>query len=118
MNSVLVEKRVNLTGDVACYMGWLAHIRTEDRDVAVLVVRRKFIPPEGEYYQDVVFHYLGAMNVIPKRSQLLEWTQKIADSVSPIRPVRFYDDTLATVSATLALLGIEFASGEIARTIV
>eukprot|EP00300_Choanocystis_sp_HF-7_P011518 c17496_g1_i2.p1 GENE.c17496_g1_i2~~c17496_g1_i2.p1 ORF type:complete len:842 (+),score=170.50 c17496_g1_i2:216-2528(+) len=97
--TTLIEKRVNLTGDVASYLGWLAHIRTETRDVAVVVVRRRYIPPEGEYYQDVMIQYFGTLNTIAKKSQVLEWTQRIVDSLSPLRPVRFYDDTLAQVKS-------------------
>jgi hypothetical protein len=76
---MILEKRVNLTGDVSAYLAWFSHVRTEARDVAVLYLRRRYIPPAGDTFQDMIFRYTGKVNTIPKRSVFFGMFQKVLD---------------------------------------
>lgn len=46
-------KRLNLDGDRAEWQGWQVHGRTQTQDVYVTVLRRSYIPPLMEMYQDI-----------------------------------------------------------------
>jgi hypothetical protein len=46
-------KKSNLTGDVACWQGWEIGIMTESSFFFVVVLRRKFIPPLADSFQDI-----------------------------------------------------------------
>ena len=35
------------------YACWAVHLRTPQLDVGVIAIRRKFIPPVGDTYQDI-----------------------------------------------------------------
>ena len=40
-------------GDLAAWGCWAVHLRTPALDVGVLAVRRKYLPPAGDAYQDI-----------------------------------------------------------------
>lgn len=46
-------KRLNLDGDRAEWQAWQAQVRTHTQDVYVTVLRRSYIPPLMEMYQDI-----------------------------------------------------------------
>lgn len=54
MSSKPYIKKYNLTADRAQINCWDVHIRTKSYDLFVTVVRRKFIPPLMEVFQDIV----------------------------------------------------------------
>lgn len=47
-------KKSNLTSDKANWSCWEVHIRTERYDLFVTVLRRKFIPPLMDIFQDLI----------------------------------------------------------------
>jgi hypothetical protein len=51
LRSEQYHKKMNLVGDLAAFGCWAVHLRTPQRDVGVIAIRRKFIPPIGDTYQ-------------------------------------------------------------------
>eukprot|EP00298_Acanthocystis_sp_HF-20_P016227 c21417_g2_i1.p1 GENE.c21417_g2_i1~~c21417_g2_i1.p1 ORF type:complete len:877 (+),score=355.32 c21417_g2_i1:145-2775(+) len=94
-----IQKTVNLSGDVANYTCHLTRIATEKRDIVVLIIRRNYIPPIGDYFQDLIFCYHGAVEMEAKVSDedMYQMFCGIVDSVQPTKTMTFYDDTAAEV---------------------
>jgi len=46
-------KRLNLDGDRAEWQTWQTWVRTPNQDLYVTVLRRSYIPPMMEMYQDI-----------------------------------------------------------------
>ena len=53
MSSRVYHKRNNLTLDLAQWCGWETHIRSAKRDTLIIILRRKFIPPMLDVFQDI-----------------------------------------------------------------
>ena len=72
---------------------------TPQLDVGVIAIRRKFIPPVGDTYQDayVVLHDDVA---IDDPQMLMAGLERIADTLSPLVRVPFYDDTITRVKVS------------------
>lgn len=47
-------KKQNLSSDKALWTCWQVHSRTETNDLYVTVLRRKYIPPLMEVFQDII----------------------------------------------------------------
>jgi hypothetical protein len=109
-------KMLNLTGDVACWEGWEVHARCLSnlnpsersrnaalRDVGVIALRRKFIPPLMETMQDVVLVYYGRRSDHAETAQFMSVARNIAATVSPtaLSPV---DRPLVALRANALLL--------------
>ncbi len=54
LNSSPYIKKYNLTNDKAQWSGWEIHMRTEQHDFFVTVLRRKFIAPLMDVFQDII----------------------------------------------------------------
>jgi hypothetical protein len=66
MTSRTYNKRCNLNLDPACWQGWEIHLRTKKRDVIVMVLRRKFIPPLYNHFVDF-FVYIESPEQRPQQ---------------------------------------------------
>lgn len=55
----MYRKRENLHLDISEWGGWEVHARSERRDIFVIILRRKFIPPFLEGYIDLAFVLYG-----------------------------------------------------------
>mmetsp|Transcript_29830 Transcript_29830/g.58419 ORF Transcript_29830/g.58419 Transcript_29830/m.58419 type:complete len:1067 (-) Transcript_29830:121-3321(-) len=53
------NKKLNVVGDKSLWIGFELHIFTEQREIGVLGVRRKYLPPNVEYNQDFLFVLYG-----------------------------------------------------------
>jgi len=54
MSSKAYTKRWNLNQDPACWQGWEVHMRTSRKDIQVIMLRRKYIPPLLDTFVDFV----------------------------------------------------------------
>jgi len=54
MHSKAYTKKWNLSSDKAQWTCWEVHIRTTTYDLFVTVLRRKYIPPLMDIFQDIV----------------------------------------------------------------
>jgi hypothetical protein len=102
LRSEQYHKKMNLIGDLAAYGCWAVHMRTPQRDVGVIAVRRKFIPPVGDTYQDV-FIVLHDDVAIEDALVFMAGLERQADTLSPLVRVPFYDDTITRVKADALL---------------
>ena len=53
------NKKSNLTSDKAQWQGWECLVRTQTRDIHIIILRRKYIPPMMDSFQDFVFMFYG-----------------------------------------------------------
>jgi len=102
LRSEQYHKRMNLVGDLASYSCWAVHLRTPQRDVGVIAVRRKFIPPVGDTYQDI-FIVLHDDVGIEAANMFMSGVERHVDTLSPLVQVPFYDDTITRVKADALL---------------
>jgi len=102
LRSEQYHKKMNLVGDLASYGCWAVHLRTPQRDVGVLAIRRKFIPPVGDTYQDI-FLVLHDDIGIEDAVMFMAGLDRQADTLSPLVKVPFYDDTITKVKADALL---------------
>lgn len=102
LRSEQYHKKMNLVGDLASYGCWAVHLRTPQRDVGVLAIRRKFIPPVGDTYQDI-FIVLHDDVGIEDAVMFMSGLERQADTLSPLVKVPFYDDTITKVKADALL---------------
>ena len=92
------QKKMNLTGDPACWDCWAIHFRTFEpasdrdpasllisfRDIAIMAVERRYIPPVMENAQRILLVHYGPRNSFTDRSDdFLRSIESITDSVSP-----------------------------------
>lgn len=49
----------NIINDPAEWNGWEVDIRTKDQDIIVILMRRKYIPPLMENYDDIILVFYG-----------------------------------------------------------
>lgn len=102
LRSEQYHKKMNLMGDLASYSCWAVHLRTPQLDVGVIAVRRKFIPPVGDTYQDC-FIILHDDVGIEDPTLFMSGLERQADTLSPLVRVPFYDDTITRVKADALL---------------
>ena len=102
LRSEQYHKKMNLMGDLASYACWAVHLRTPQLDVGVIAVRRKFIPPVGDTYQDC-FIILHDDVGIEDPTLFMSGLERQADTLSPLVRVPFYDDTITRVKADALL---------------
>jgi len=102
LRSEQYHKKMNLVGDLASYACWAVHLRTPQLDVGVIAIRRKFIPPVGDTYQDV-FVILHDDVAIDDPGLFMAGLERQADTLSPLVRVPFYDDTITRVKADALL---------------
>ena len=102
LRSEQYHKKMNLVGDLASYACWAVHLRTPQLDVGVLAIRRKFIPPVGDTYQDV-FVILHDDVALDDPALFMSGLERQADTLSPLVRVPFYDDTITRVKADALL---------------
>jgi len=79
------RKKMNITADESMYHCFRLHIFTPYREIGVIGVRRKYIPPLIDCYQDMIF-------ILKGRSNLGEWVnetnfmpslERMVDTLSP-----------------------------------
>jgi len=102
LRSEQYHKKMNLVGDLASYACWAVHLRTPQLDVGVIAVRRKFIPPVGDTYQDI-YVILHDDVAIEDPTLFMSGLERQADTLSPLVRVPFYDDTITRVKADALL---------------
>ncbi|KOO25498.1 arm repeat protein [Chrysochromulina tobinii] len=102
LRSEQYHKKMNLVGDLASYGCWAVHLRTPQRDVGVIAIRRKFIPPVGDTYQDI-FIVLHDDVGIEDAIMFMNGLERQADTLSPLVKFPFYDDTITKVKADALL---------------
>ena len=102
LRSEQYHKKMNLMGDLASYACWAVHLRTPQLDVGVIAIRRKFIPPVGDTYQDC-FIVLHDDVAIDDPVLFMSGLERQADTLSPLVRVPFYDDTITRVKADALL---------------
>jgi hypothetical protein len=57
--SLVHHKKINVVGDRAAYVSFKMHLYTSTREICLVGVRRKFIPPYCDTFQDIVFIGIG-----------------------------------------------------------
>ena len=102
LRSEQYHKKMNLVGDLSSYACWAVHLRTPMLDVGVIAIRRKFIPPVGDTYQDA-FVVLNDDVGIDEPRLFMSGLERHADTLSPLVRVPFYDDTITRVKADALL---------------
>ena len=83
LRSEQYHKKMNLVGDLASYACWAVHLRTPQLDVGVVGIRRKFIPPVGDTYQDI-FVVLHDDVAIEDAALFMSGLERQADTLSPL----------------------------------
>ena len=78
----------------AAYACWAVHLRTPQLDVGVIAIRRKFIPPIGDTYQDI-FVILHDDVAIDDPAIFMAGLERQADTLSPL--VRRHADRHASL---------------------
>ena len=92
------QKKMNLTGDPACWDGWSIHVRTfgpaqdseelakytSHRDIGIIAVERRYIPPVMESAQSILVVYYSAQNDFSDNTNdFMRNVETIVDSISP-----------------------------------
>ena len=62
IDSHIYFKKYNLTSDMAQWAGWKIHSRDKNRDVIVILLRRSYIPPLIDSFQDIAIILTGPKN--------------------------------------------------------
>eukprot|EP00697_Spironema_sp_BW2_P000369 gnl/Spiro4/10465_TR5604_c0_g1_i1.p1 gnl/Spiro4/10465_TR5604_c0_g1~~gnl/Spiro4/10465_TR5604_c0_g1_i1.p1 ORF type:complete len:898 (+),score=338.15 gnl/Spiro4/10465_TR5604_c0_g1_i1:66-2759(+) len=121
-------KKMNLSGDLACWSAWKVVVQTVSRegtigrDIVVIVLRRKYIPSFGESYQDIVVvvygsevdrkaipgadaqlqqHFVTEPDANPEENNVAAIAEWVADSMSPENRVFQFDETLVLRKARM-----------------
>eukprot|EP00753_Platysulcus_tardus_P016008 PLAT5370.2.p1 GENE.PLAT5370.2~~PLAT5370.2.p1 ORF type:complete len:862 (+),score=500.89 PLAT5370.2:1-2586(+) len=111
------HKKMNLVGDPAAWEAWQIYVRTSDpvnhsaaallnsnRDIGIIALRRKYIPPVMDTAQDIVLLYYGRKNLFyTKETKFMEAVEGIADSLS-VESRSFAADSIVVQKKTDALL--------------
>ncbi len=81
------HKKMNITSDESMYHCFRLHIYTARREIGVIGIRRKFIPPLLDEYQDMVFVLKGRSNndigEVKTEVKFMETIERLVDSLSP-----------------------------------
>lgn len=54
------NRKLNLVGDKSSWLAYKMSVLTPEREIGVICLRRKFIPPYFDTFQDIVFIMMGA----------------------------------------------------------
>lgn len=84
--------------DIASYSGWEIHMRTKRKDIHVIMLRRKYIPPLLDVFVDFVVVVEGPESDFPgdgaldfaSTNEILSIGRGVADSIHP----QFVTDTI------------------------
>eukprot|EP00467_Chlorarachnion_reptans_P000510 CAMPEP_0114514900 /NCGR_PEP_ID=MMETSP0109-20121206/16417_1 /TAXON_ID=29199 /ORGANISM="Chlorarachnion reptans, Strain CCCM449" /LENGTH=1026 /DNA_ID=CAMNT_0001695005 /DNA_START=20 /DNA_END=3100 /DNA_ORIENTATION=- len=82
----IYRKKLNIVQDEAMYHCFRMHLSTKTREIGVIGVRRKFIPPQIDTFQDMIFILKGPKQKSEKRSNeplFMQCLERIVDSLSP-----------------------------------
>lgn len=78
------RKKMNIVGDQASWTCYRLHIYTKEREIGVIGVRRRFLPPLLDTYQDMVFVLYGAeKEVLIEEPDFMKSLESAVDSLSP-----------------------------------
>mmetsp|Transcript_659 Transcript_659/g.1296 ORF Transcript_659/g.1296 Transcript_659/m.1296 type:complete len:1065 (-) Transcript_659:266-3460(-) len=79
------RKKMNITADESMYHCFRLHIFTRYREIGVIGVRRKYIPPLIDSFQDMVFVLKGAHKPTDwnNEPQFMESLERMVDTLSP-----------------------------------
>eukprot|EP00466_Bigelowiella_natans_P013294 jgi/Bigna1/75359/fgenesh1_pg.34_\ len=79
------RKKINITGDESMYHCFRLHIYTPHREIGVIGVRRKFIPPLIDCFQDMIFVLKGRNNMGEWVSEVnfMPTLERMVDTLSP-----------------------------------
>ena len=73
--------------DPSMWLGWEMHVQSGERNVAVMLLRRKYIPDTGFSFQDFVVKYEEFREIDPKSyspEAFFSVVRSVADSIAPI----------------------------------
>ena len=73
--------RENIVNDPAEWTGWEVNIRTKQRTLIVIMMRRKYIPPMLENYDDFVIAFYGPVG---KQSLLVQEQKADEEEAEPV----------------------------------
>ena len=104
MRSDIHRKKMNLSGDLSSWNCWLVHIRTAQNDFVVVGCRRKYIPPDGEKYQNIWLKYKGPVKTEGNPISDVEY---MVDSLGPSVSVSYYDQLAIQIKTNLLQLDEE-----------
>ena len=97
LSSKAYMKKQNLTSDRAQWSAWEVYIRTETHELFVTVLRRKFIPPLMEIFQDLIL--ISAFDLLDEHGQTGEYrrseqflSQVHRTGVDTVYPVQRYSN--------------------------
>ena len=79
-------KKCNLSGDIASWRGWLVNTRTSNKEIAVLILRRKYIPPLMDTGQDITIMLVSEVpqvDLVPLVSDLGDSFHTFPDNNAP-----------------------------------
>eukprot|EP00468_Gymnochlora_sp_CCMP2014_P015417 CAMPEP_0167767432 /NCGR_PEP_ID=MMETSP0110_2-20121227/16048_1 /TAXON_ID=629695 /ORGANISM="Gymnochlora sp., Strain CCMP2014" /LENGTH=1060 /DNA_ID=CAMNT_0007655873 /DNA_START=41 /DNA_END=3223 /DNA_ORIENTATION=- len=82
----IYRKKLNIVKDEAMWHCFRLHVFTKNREIGVIGIRRKFIPPRIDTYQDMIFILKGIRQQPDKRSNEADFMlclEQIVDSLSP-----------------------------------
>eukprot|EP00466_Bigelowiella_natans_P013254 jgi/Bigna1/75327/fgenesh1_pg.34_\ len=80
------RKKMNITGDESMYHCFRLHILTPYREIGVIGVRRKYIPPYIDSFQDMIFVLKGTeskANKLDLEPHFMTTLERIVDTLSP-----------------------------------
>lgn len=105
------QKRLNLSKDICAWTGWEITLISEDRVMAIILLRRQFVPPLADTAQDFSIRVECQRWAVDEgkveEQNLLEEARLIADSTMPSGPSnvlqQIYPDFLQAKLDTLVL---------------
>uniref|UniRef100_A0A6T6T2H3 Uncharacterized protein n=1 Tax=Amorphochlora amoebiformis TaxID=1561963 RepID=A0A6T6T2H3_9EUKA len=79
------RKKMNITGDESMYHCFRLHIFTKTRQIGVIGVRRKYIPPLIDCFQDLIFVLKGKVKLgqWTEEPNFMQTLERMVDSISP-----------------------------------
>ncbi|OII75214.1 hypothetical protein cand_003690 [Cryptosporidium andersoni] len=82
------SKKMNLSDDISTWIGWEIYLKTSKKAIACILLRRSYIPPTLDSYQDIAVIYSCYYNDMKKYNitdrDLLRECRQSADTFSPI----------------------------------
>jgi len=112
MSSKPYIKKMNLAADKAQWTAWEMHFRTGEYDIFVSVVRRKFIPPLMDIFEDIICY--STVKTFDENKQIgdmakiedfqIQTHQTAIDSIFPeMRYTKFYKNIITEKSNSLLM---------------
>jgi hypothetical protein len=110
-------KKMNLTGDPASWEAWETHLRAgpartggassdkiSERDIGIIAVRRKYIPPVMDTSQVIVVSYYGGKEKWLNTRTFMETPERIVDSLTAMSLCHVPDTLVIQTKADALLL--------------